>query len=458
MRRIPVALITVIGSLVVAACSGRDATAPRGIAAGGADASVIPTPSTTCDFSALKTAARNYFTSNQDSAFTYDAAMQKAYNGGADGNATNIGWQIGRLVAKERLTAATTTPTAGATYLIDVLRCMSDLSVAQTNGVYPALPLSANFLNNAISVLQHGIWEVRGGATAPTQLPAAGRVVNSSTNMRDFGLPRWGAEAVGGTWPGATQYAVFGYPTNIGTLVIGSAGNINTNEVAANAFELGTLPDGTPKAGIRVGVCISVDNGTTKTANRIVHSNSQVLDYSTMTDLCDYTNTNFVASVPAPLSWYASFMRRAGSFLSPKPAFAQTEDCTDCIGGLPSGWSPFNAGAITAANVVLTLPTEPSNTVVSATPNDMAVVHAAINGVPLIGVVIDSIAVENNSGSPAGAMITATNLPQTTDANGNATVQFSVGKAGGYLVTVLGHLDSFPTQSVTSTLFNVKNP
>jgi hypothetical protein len=460
MRRIPVAIITLVGSLVVAACSGRDTTAPRGMAAGGPNASVTPSPSTTCDFSAIKTAARGYFTSNQDSALTYDAAMQKAYNGGKDTVATTIGWQIGRLVANERLTAATTNATAGSVYLIDVLRCMSDVAAGQTNGVYPPLPLSANFLNNAVSILQHGIWDVRGGAS-PNEFPAAGRVIDNSTSARNFGLPRWGAEPVNTTWPGATQYAVFGYPTNIGTLVIGSATNINTNEIPANAFELGTLPDGTPKTGIRVGVCISVDNPTTSTANRIVHSNSQVLDYSTMTALCAYSNTSFVASATAPTTWYASFLHRAESLLAPNPAFAQSlTDCTNCIGGLPSGWSPFSTGAITASNVAVSFTTEPSNTVVNTDTtrtNDTAVIQTTINGVAMPGVKIDSISVSNNSGSPAGAVITSDNLPVTTNATGFATINFSVGKAGGYLITVCGHLDAFPTQCGTSTLFNVKN-
>jgi hypothetical protein len=282
-------------------------------------------------------------------------------------------------------------------------------------------------------------------------------VIDNTSHARAFGQPRWGAEATSSTpvWPGATQYAVYGYPTNVGAFVVGSATNINTNEVPKNAFELGTIPDATPKSGIRVGVCIQSDL-TGGVVNRVVHNNAEILDNSFLTQLCSTTITGYVAMGPAPSSWFASVLHQAGTFFAPKDLLAD-DDCSFCIGGLPSGWSPFSTGAITASNVVLTFTTEPSNTVVATTSNDNAVVHAAINGVPLVGVVIDSIAVENNSGSPAGAVVTDF-VKGTTNTSGDATISFSVGKPGGYMITVLGHLDTFQTQSTTSTLFNVKNP
>jgi hypothetical protein len=458
MRRVHVALITLVGSLVVAACSERDTTSPRAIISGQSNASNTPPgPSLTCDFGATKTANRNAFSSSQDSSFTYVSAMQKAYNGGVDDKATLIGWQIGRLVAKERLTSAIKDGTALATFLVDVTRCMSDLAAGQTHGFYPPLPIAQKFIDNAVSVLTSGIWEVRGGTGVNSQVPAAGRVIDKSTGVRAFGQPRWGAEAASSpaAWPGVTQYAVFGYPTNIGALVIGAATNINTNEVPANAFELGTLPDNTPKTGIRVGICIQTDV-TGGVVNRVVHNNAEILDSSFLTQLCSTTVTGYVAMGPAPSSWYASVLHQAGTFFAPNNLLAD-DDCAFCIGGLPSGWSPFSTGAITASNVVLTITTQPSNTRVSQTANDVAVVHATINGVPLVGVVIDSIAVSNNSGSPAGAVITDF-VHGTTNTSGDATISFSVGKPGGYLITVLGHLDSFGTQSTTSKLFNVKNP
>jgi len=460
MRRLHVALITVVGSLVVAACTERDTTSPRGITAGGSDASVIPAPSTTCDFSAIKSVARSYFTSNQDSALIYDAAMQKAYNGGKDTVATSIGWQIGRLVAKERLTTATASATAGSVYLIDVLRCMSDLAAGKTNGVYPPLPILQKFLDNATAVLSSGIWEVRGGGVN-SQLPVAGHVIDNNTQVRAFGQPRWGAEAVSSpaVWPGATQYAVYGYPTNVGPFVVGSATNINTNELPKNAFELGTIPDLTPKSGIRVGVCIPSDT-TGGVVNRVVHNNTEILNNSFLNQLCSTGSNGPVAVGPAPSSWYASVLHQVGAFFAPKDLLAE-DDCSFCIGGLPSGWSPFSTGAITASNVAVGFTTQPHNTVVntnSSVTNDTAVVRTKINGVVMPGVVIDSISVSNNSGSPAGAIITANNLPVTTSDSGYATIKFSVGKPGGYLISVCGHLDTFPTQCGTSTMFNVKNP
>lgn len=460
MRRIPVALITVAGTLVVAACSGRDATAPRGIAADQANYATLPGPATTCDFNAIKTATRAYFTSNQDSAYDYVSAMQKAYDGGATTTATDIGWKIGRLVAKERLKSATTTGSAGRIFLLDVMQCMSNLSGGSSP--YPKLSIPDTFAVHAAEILASGVWEVRGGpAGRNSQFPAAGRVIDNTSHVRAFGQPRWGVEPVViETWPGATEYAVYGYPTNIGSLVIGSAGNINTNEVEANSFELGTIPDATSKSGLRVGVCIHQDVNS-GIANRILHSNSEILDISNITQLCDFSNTSFTASIQSQPAWYASALHRVGTFLAPKSAFAQFGDCNDCIGGLPSGWSPFSPSGVTAASVVLSLDTQPADAAavpVGGATNDQVVVHAKVNGLDVPGVKIDSIAVYNNSGSPAGAIVTASNLPVFTNKNGQATVQFAIGKPGGYIIIVSATLDGSRTQSVTSSMFHIKNP
>jgi hypothetical protein len=379
--------------------------------------------------------------------------LKKAYGAADYATANAVVYKIGRLVARERLTAATSTDASiGGIFLIDVLRCLTD-GAAQPEDI-------TEFVPNATAVVKSGIWEIRGGTTNKT-VPAAGRVIDNTSGLRDFGRPRWGVELGTATSWGGNEYVVFGFPT-AGAVVVGSAANINTNEVPASGFELGTIPSGTSKLGLRVGVCVNQDPSQ-GTANRVVHDTTEVLDYSALTALCTSAPPDYVASATLNSSWYASAVRRAGAFLAPKLLFAQGTDCTLlCVGGLPSDWSPFTANAITAANIVLTITKQPSGTVVvlaspSATPNDTLVVHAAINGVAVPGVSIDSITVAGNSGTPAGAIVTSSNLPISTDKNGNATVLFSLGKAGGYTVTVYGSLDGFLTKTVTSVLFNVKN-
>jgi hypothetical protein len=45
-----------------------------------------------------------------------------------------------------------------------------------------------------------------------------------------------------------------------------------------------------------------------------------------------------------------------------------------------------------------------------------------------------------------------------TGADGTIKIYFSAGKAGGYTITANGVLESTNTQTVTSKLFNIKNP
>ena len=393
--------------------------------------------------------------------------MQKAYNGGKDANATIIGWQIGRLVANERLTSKTTDGVSGATYLIDVLLCMSDITAPQTNGVYPSLPIPQKFLANAPAVLSAGIWEIRGGSINSGK-PAAGHV--KLTTGRALGLPRWGVEAVNATWPGTKQYAVFAYPFNVGTFGLPSASYINTNTAdSTNAFELGTIPnipnpDVTDHSALRVGVCEHFDVST-GTANRLIHdplnteSNRAIIDKSTLTQLCSAdTSVGPVALAPTPTTWYATFMRRTADLLAPANAYADDgiSDCTDCIGGLPSGWSPFATGILSASGIVLTITQQPGNTTISQTTS--MIVQATVNGFTVPGIHIDSVSVANNSGTPAGATVDYfATTPSSTRQDGTITITFSVGKAGGYLVTVWANLDGAQVPTVTSTLFNVKN-
>lgn len=450
MRRSSVALISLIGPLILGACTERDSTAPRAIAPGQPNAAVLVAAST-CDATAIKAAQAAYFTSNQDSSGTYINDLRKAYNAADYTTANAVVYKIGRLVAKERLTDATTDATTGGIFLTDVLRCLTKPSVS------PVEPEDiSKFADNATAVVKSGIWEIRGGSEN-SEVPAAGRVIDNTTGIRAFGEPRWGAEAAGSEWPGETQYVVFGYPTDVGTVVTGSATNINTNEVAHNAFELGTIPSATSKSGIRVGVCIN-ETPPTGTTNRIVHNNAEILDNSTLTALC---GSGYQASADvARRAWYASALQRAATLLAPKPLFALPVDCTLlCVGGLPSDWSPFGLDGITAGNIALDFVQQPANTVVNlTTANDSAVVRARINGAAVPGVAIDSIVVAGNSGTPANAIVTKFVPATTTSPNGTAKIRFALGKTGGYTLTVYGHIDSFITGSATSALFNVKKP
>jgi len=453
MRRKSAALLMVVGSVILSACTGRDSTSPRGIGPDQASYATSPGPATTCDFNATKTAARNYFVSSRDPALDTLNAMSKTYGTSGTPTSTAYGFALGRIVANERLTSATTTSAAGAIFLLDVLQCMTD----PTTNTKLAIPDS--FAVHAALVLSSGIWEIRGAGATNSQLPAAGRVTDRSTHVRAFGLPRWGAEpADSANWLGTTQYVVYGYPTTPGTLVVGSPSNINTNADTASSFELGSIPAATSKSGIRVGVCIATDNPSTQTANRIVHNGTQILNTSTMTQLCDFSNTSFVASASAPSTWYTAALHKVGDYLAPKKLFAQFTDCTNCIGGLPSDWSPFSASGITASSISLayTPGTTPNDSTVSQT--DTAVVVASIGTTPVPGVVIN-FSIANNSGQAGGATFDdgSTTLTGTTDATGTVTFIYRILKAGGYTLSTTGSIDGFAVGNTLTTTLNIQN-
>jgi hypothetical protein len=410
----------------------------------------------TCDFNAIGAAQRAYITSNSDPIIGYIADLKKAYTSGQYLTANGLVYAIGRQVALERLTPATTDATSGGIFLIDVLRCLTNLSTSAPEQIPP------KFLDNATRVVSSGIWEIRGGTTN-VQFPAAGRVRVGGTGDRAFGLPRWGVEAVSGTWPGSTEYVVFGYPT-ASAVIAGSPANININEFPASGFELGSIPIATPKTGLRVGECIARSSSTGVT-NRIVHGSTEVLDFSALSDLCSTTITGYQASAGGTDSWYASFLQRAGTLLAPKLAFAQCTLLCSSTGGLPSDWSPFTADAITAASIVLSFDNAPhTNTTVGSL--ETVIVRAAIPGptsadpaTPVPGVFV-TISIAGNSGQAGGATFNngGTSVTGTTGPDGTASITYSIGKAGGYTLSTTGSIDGFPVGNSLSSPVWVKNP
>ena len=492
MRRYSTAVVPLVGLIVLGACSGRDSTGPRNLTADGADyAATVVVPATTCDFTAISKAAKNYFTSGNDAVYGYLKSMSSAYKTGGAASATPCGWSALGQVSLERLTSLTTNGRAGAIFVIDVLRCMADLSDAQHPQVPLQLPSGFDTTTVAL-ILNSGIWEIRDGGTA--EGPAVARVSTDTVAFqRAFGLPRWGVETktVSTLWPAPTTnpnltYAVYGYPKKLGNPLGTDPTTIDYNDVRLaaytnagvapfNAFELGSVPYNLPRTDLRVGICaegdVTVGNGI---LTHLVHNNSEILGSSPPGTMCTLTDP-LVASASAPQGWYAMFVKRALSVFQPSVLFAQDiQDCTDCIGGLPSGWTPFARGDVNASSLTDSITVQPSDPSAVSSINSLVVEPLYLHSSPVPQVTIDSITVSNNSGTPAGAVITCASVPYApysppgpscaghptdtaTHSDGTLTIYFQVGKAGGYLVTVWASQDGVQIPPVTSTLFNVKN-
>lgn len=458
MRRLTVATVSVAASLALAACAERDTTSPRAIAPDQANAANVPAPpASTCDINATKAAARGYFTSSQDIAFGLIGDMSKAL-GNLDYTTANAkAWAILEDVAAERLTSAVTNGSFGSPFVIDVLRCVSDLA---SSAVPPAkITIDPNFIANAALVLNSGLFDVRGTGAA-SAAPAWGKVNDAGgSHPRTFGAPRWGVEAVDNTTWFGFQHLVYGYPTSVGTPVLGPT-SINSNDVLGggpyNAFEISTVPFESHHPGLRVGTCIKSNLATDGVVNHLVHNNNEILtNYAPSFGFCDPLA---VALAPVPSTWYGSAVQRLASIFSVSNAFADDA----FIGGLPDGWSPFGYGPVTAANTLLSsvapLPAAVTTVTSPNVTNNSIIVLAAVSGVGVPGVTV-TVSIAGNNGLPAGATFEDGGVTKTSTTldGGIVTINYGFLKAGGYTVTVSGSLDGFPVGNTYSYFVNVKN-
>ena len=468
MRRLTVATVSVAASLALAACAERDTTSPRAISSSGAS---FARGGSSCVFNTVSSTAQAYFTSNQDPVFDMIKVMKDAFNTNNGGNvaATPEGWVILSRVADKRLTDSTGGGAAGAAFVVAVANCMADLAANTSPLTLPAA-LTANSNALLIRVLNSGIWEIRNGGSTVGG-PAAGK--NKQGTVRALGSPTWGVEraTTSTPWPGTITYAIIGYPIKDANPLLTNAQQIDqSDDLAAtyqaetptspwpfNAFELQTLPTTavTDHSTLRVGICVQ-NNATTNDGSvyYLVHNDAELLPNSNPAALCALTVANGLTG-----PWYNRLAQGAARFFKPGVLFAKVDD-GDFIGGLPSGWSPQGAGQLDASKVTLTITTQPRNNVRDSTDNSL-VVTATITGsiTPVPGVNITGLTVLNNQGAPAGAVIVqgSTNLPETTDHDGNATVHFKIGKPGAYYIVVTSNLDGGAIASPTSIKFNVKN-
>jgi len=433
MRRTTVALIPIVGSLLFAACSdSRDATAPPNLAA---SRNASPnSPPNSCSFSTVTSDATLYFPAG-DAVFTMISDMKSLYqtrNGGAVA-ATPKGFDIlARTADARRSGAEIGGATAGGNFVSALVLCM-DLG-----------PIPSKFTPAA--ALLNGVFEIRGGST---DLTGPALAYNASPNTAaTLASPLWGAEPKTGSWTRSAatygRYLVYGYPLGTDVLISG--------------FELGTLPASlssflaTSDNAFRVGLCIAQANSSKTAANRLVHLSAIVTDPNSVLQQGTNFCVNNVTSTGST-TWFASIMHRAAQLLAPKPAFAQFDFAG--IGGLPDGWSPFNPNSIAGSNVVLTFGPLPKN--VKDSTNFTLVVHASAPGVANMPGVIVSLAVANNSGTPAQAVLIPQDASAVTLSNGDATFTIAIGKPGGYTLSATGDISGVKTASFTSLVFNIKN-
>jgi hypothetical protein len=131
---------------------------------------------------------------------------------------------------------------------------------------------------------------------------------------------------------------------------------------------------------------------------------------------------------------------------------------TPHIGGSALDFSPFSPVAANASgylDVQYNLPAAPK---VGESIGDVVAKAFSGSGTPLESVEI-SIAIYNNRGAPAGAVLKGGDLTGETREANDFTVTFEglyVGKPGGYTICVSGAKPGFTFDPVCTPLFNVK--
>jgi len=430
MRRSIVALLPILGLVALGACNNdRETTAPRYIAP---SQSISANLTLACNFTTMNQDAKNYFAS-KDPVFTMIGDMKTLVSKTGIPSATLKGFDIlTRLADVRRAGLQIGTADLGGKFALDVVGCMDVAPVPDK--FTPAAALLA------------GVFEVRGGGTL--DLAPAATAWNSAPGLDSSAVsPLWGAEPATGHWARAAatydRYLVYGYPLGANVLTSG--------------FELGTLPNSvsgfvaTSTDAFRTGLCIAQAQGGT-TANRLVHLGAIVTDPNSILQQGTNFCVNHLASTGST-TWLASLMSRAASWLAPRRALAQPG--FDGIGGLPDGWSPFIPNPLQGSGITITITQQPANTRVGSV--DPVTVNVADNGLVVPGALV-SLSVAGNNGVPANAVVTSGGGPIATDSHGNATFPMTIGKAGGYTLTVSGTLSGVPTGTATSLMFNVKNP
>jgi len=429
MRSSVATVVAVAAAVLLAACSN-DTMPTRIMGPSARSADVIPS---TCDITNITQAAKVYFTASKDPVFNAITSLKNDLrNFGVGTQTTADVFNILKRVATVRLTSAADGAATGGAFVDAVLACASFAGSIPTTFV-------------ASSSLGSGIFAVTpSGAVEAFAGSAGGSAVRAS--------PRWGAEPLSlNTWPSGSDYLVYGYPTN-GT-------------DATGGFELGTLPPGvvteTGSNLIKVGICsattVTDANGKPTAANLLVHNGSEILSLANLA-FCSQT-----ASTNTGSSWFARLASGVKSYFSATTAFAQGDN--QFIGGLPSGWSPFQPKQFAASNVTLGFSVQPVDTKISLTSTvQVTATPAAGTTLPPLNLVLT---IAGNNGTPAffndlnGHSVSSLTAAAVPNGDGTATATFTFGytKAGGYTLASTGYLGggAVATAPAISALFQVQN-
>jgi hypothetical protein len=344
--------------------------------------------------------------------------------------------------------------TASGVFLVNaLLKCMT-----------PSLCLAPALQLDLAGAMSHsaGIFAFRGAHD--NVMPAVARGWVDFTDLKNQqNSALWGAETTE-TWTaanGSTFVLIYGRPGIV------AAGDLNDLGIGGLRFDFFRYPETKdPKTNgfknddiVHVGVCFAAitelphDHQTGLSLQPLMQRKQGLLSAYEPTFCPSTQSAPRQASVLAPLAALAQAILPSGWF-----GRTVNDVRTPHIGGSALDFSPFSPVAANASgylDVQYNLPAAPK---VGQSIGDVVAKAFTGAGTPLEGVQV-SIAIYNNRGEPAGAVLSGGDLTGETREANDYTVTFEgleVGKPGGYTLCVSGAKPGFTFAPVCSPLFNVK--
>ncbi|MBI1967556.1 MAG: prealbumin-like fold domain-containing protein [Gemmatimonadetes bacterium] len=426
MGRRAVSLLAGVAWLATAGCSEQREVSPA------APLSTLTTTVPACDFESLSPLVTSYFRNNEDFKELVPSLISQMEAAGAwTAVARDRGFDVLALVSRT-VANGNGGPVADGSALINgLLACMFN-DPAELPTVFP------EDFTAAIDPAVHGAFEVRGGANEPLSAPVYARP----------GLPATFsgvAPPQGVTWPTILS----GVPAPSRLLVYGKPGS------TSDSYDWKVVPrNATFNPAAIVALCVDPQVNST---SMLQEENVGLLTFEDAYFLDPNT-----CSPVASLGWNPlQFARRlfgvralwAATALNPGGLGGST-------GGIDSEFQPFDLQAPgpggEVGGVTLSFTVQPSDTRVNQTIAPAVQVLATSNGVPVGGVQISLIAVDNNGAT----VILSGTLTQTTPNSGVVTFSdLSLNKPGAYRLVASGTVLGRPAITVnpaTSKKFNVR--
>lgn len=437
----PISALIAAVVITATACTDNSSTAPAED-----DLPVAAAVTGACDaVRDVTQSARSYF-SQPERRDVQDLArdLGTACDAGLQNATKAVAWQIMGIIEDVIGADRAGDPVVGSSLVNALLACTVSLcEKAAQPGINFAGPL-----------VGAGLFAVRSAGTTPA---LAGAVVPFTDEEGKANTALWGV-SVDTDWKvvtGADPVLVYGMP-----LQPKASPELNVGHLR---YELNVFPDAGEfvDGALHVGVCFasSFELPTVAGADpgALMRRNNVVLE--------DYQPTFCPpAAAPQSASIFGPIFSMARRVLPSRFVSMRRATKVGVIGGTPLDFSEFSP---VAANTAATLEfvTEPNPVVtVGQSIGNLRVRARTGDGTPMEKVLV-TLTILNNSGSPAGAVLSGDVASITAERNGEEGIAVfpddgppvTVGKAGGYRICASGQLSPFTFTQVCSAVFNARN-